>query len=285
MFGYIGIHKPELKMKEYYKYRAYYCGLCQVLKERYGRFGQMTLTYDMTFLIILLTSLYESKVTEEQHRCLAHPTKKHWMLHNEITEYAADMNIALTYHKLLDDWNDEKSMVGLSASKLLVRKYQKIEKKYPEKCQVIADCLAKLQEFEKENVTDLDKIAKPFGDLMGEMFVYRQDGWKDTLRKLGFYLGKFIYLLDAYEDVKEDITKGNFNPLKEKVDKPSFEDEYRQILIMMMSECSKEFERLPLVLDVELLRNIVYAGVWKKYDEHGIKGCNKKEIDAEGKGI
>lgn len=195
------------------------------------------------------------------------------------------MNIALTYHKLLDDWNDEKSMVGLSASKLLVRKYHKIEKKYPEKCQVIADCLAKLQEFEKENVTDLDKIAKPFGDLMGEMFVYRQDGWKDTLRKLGFYLGKFIYLLDAYEDVKEDITKGNFNPLKEKVDKPSFEDEYRQILIMMMSECSKEFERLPLVLDVELLRNIVYAGVWKKYDEHGIKGCNKKEIDAEGKGI
>jgi len=271
MFGYIGIHKPELKMKEYYKYRAYYCGLCQVLKERYGRFGQMTLTYDM---IILLTSLYESKVTEEQHRCLAHPTKKHWMLHNEVTEYAADMNIALTYHKFLDDWNDEKSLVGLSASKLFVRKYHKIEKKYPEKCQVIAECLAKLQEYEKENVTDLDKIAKPFGDLMREMFVYRQDEWEGTLRRLGFYLGKYIYLLDAYEDVKEDIIKGNFNPLKEKVGKPTFEEEYRQILIMMMSECSKEFERLPLILDVELLRNILYAGV-----------CNKKVIDEEGKGI
>ncbi len=285
MFGYIEIHKPELKMKEYYKYRAYYCGLCQVLKERYGRLGQMTLTYDMTFLIVLLTSLYESKVTEERHRCLAHPAKKHWMLCNEITQYAADMNIALTFHKFLDDWNDEKSITGLSASKLLAGKYRKIEKKYPEKCQVIADCLSKLQEYEKDNVTDLDKIAKPFGDLMGEMFVYREDQWKDTLRRLGFYLGKYIYLLDAYEDVKDDIKKGNFNPVKEKADKPSFEEEYRQILIMMMSECTKEFERLPLILDVELLRNILYAGVWKKYDEHGRKGCNKKTIEIEGKGI
>lgn len=285
MFGYIGIHKPELKMKEYYKYRAYYCGLCHVLKERFGRFGQMTLTYDMTFLIVLLTSLYESKVTEEQHRCLAHPTKKHWMLQNEMTEYAADMNIALTYHKLLDDWKDDKSILGLSGSKLLIRKYHRIEKQYPEKCKFIAQCLKTLQEYEKENMTDLDTIAKPFADLMGEMFVYRQDEWKDTLRKLGFYLGKYIYLLDAYEDVEEDIKKNSYNPLKELVHKPGFEEEYRQILVMMMSECTREFEKLPLFLDVELLRNILYAGVWKKYDDIGKKGCDKKLIDAEGKGI
>ena len=97
MFGYVSAHKPELRMREFYKYKAYYCGLCKVLRDKYGFLGQMTLTYDMTFLVILLTSLYESETKQEEHRCIVHPAKKQKMLHNEITEYAADMNIILTY--------------------------------------------------------------------------------------------------------------------------------------------------------------------------------------------
>ena len=111
MFGYVLAHKPELKMKEFYKYKAYYCGLCKVLKEKYGFLGQMTLTYDMTFLVMLLTSLYECNTNRAEQRCLIHPMKKQKMLYNDITEYAADMNIILAYYKLLDDWKDEKSKV------------------------------------------------------------------------------------------------------------------------------------------------------------------------------
>ena len=97
MFGYVTASKPELKMKDFYKYKAYYCGLCKVLREKYGFLGQLTLTYDMTFLVILLHSLYESDMSLEEHRCVVHPAKKQKMLYNEITEYAADMNIVLTY--------------------------------------------------------------------------------------------------------------------------------------------------------------------------------------------
>jgi len=86
MFGYVNIYKPELKVKDYYKYKAYYCGLCRALKDRYGTIGQMTLTYDMTFLIILLSSLYESSTKSEEHRCMIHPVKKQTILRNEITE-------------------------------------------------------------------------------------------------------------------------------------------------------------------------------------------------------
>lgn len=267
MFGYVNINKQELKVKEYYKYKAYYCGLCHQLKQNYGRFGQMTLTYDMTFLIIVLTSLYESQVNQIRKRCLAHPTVKHDMIMNEISDYAADMNIALTYHKFLDDWSDDHSVLGLGGANLLKRRYKKIERQYPRQCERIRICLEQLALLEKNKETNLDQITRPFGELMGELFVYREDQWKDTLFQLGFYLGKFIYLLDAYDDLEKDIKTGSFNPFESMQKRESFDEDINQILTMMMSECTNAFEKLPLFWDVELLRNILYAGVWKKYDD------------------
>ena len=106
MFGYVTVYKPELKIKDYTKYRAYYCGLCRVLMEDYGITGQLTLSYDMTFLVILLTSLYESDTNFMLKRCKAHPVKKNPMLTNAMTSYAAKMNIVMSYYHLVDDWND-----------------------------------------------------------------------------------------------------------------------------------------------------------------------------------
>lgn len=277
MFGYVNINKQELKVKEYYKYKAYYCGLCHQLKKRYGRFGQMTLTYDMTFLIIVLTSLYESQVTQARKRCLAHPTSKHWIITNEISDYAADMNIALTYHKLKDDWSDDKSILGLSGARILKRRYHKVEKKYQRQCEKIKECLQRLNELEREQEQNLDVICRPFGELMAELFVYQKDQWEESLKNVGFYLGKFIYILDAYDDLEDDRKKGNYNPLKSIANKETFEEDIKEILTMMMAECTKAFEKLPLVWDVELLRNILYAGVWKKYED------KKNKQDDEGK--
>lgn len=277
MFGYVNINKQELKVKEYYKYKAYYCGLCHQLKKNYGRFGQMTLTYDMTFLIIILTSLYECNVNQMRKRCLAHPTVKHDMIMNEISDYAADMNIALTYHKFRDDWSDDHSIVGLFGANLLERRYKKVERKYKRQCDKIQTCLKRLAELENTKETNLDLIARPFGELMGELFVYREDEWKETLFRLGFYLGKFIYILDAYDDLEKDIESNNFNPLESMRRNEGFDVEINQILTIMMSECTTEFERLPLLWDAELLRNILYAGVWKKYDEKKTKQAKERK--------
>ena len=108
MFGYVTIRKDDLKVKDYNKYQAYYCGLCQDIKEAYGKKGQATLTFDMTFLSILLTGLYECETKEEEHYCFLHPGKKHKCLRNKYTKYCADMNVLLAYYNLLDDWEDEK---------------------------------------------------------------------------------------------------------------------------------------------------------------------------------
>lgn len=267
MFGYVTINKPELKIKDYNRYHAYYCGLCKTLKEEYGRFGQMTLTYDCTFLVMLLTSLYEEKPSHEINRCLAHPVKKHDMLFNEITKYAADMNIALTYHHLLDDWEDEKSLVGLAGSKILTRRYKRIEKKYDRQIKMIVKSLEELKQCEQRNSTNLDEVANCFGNLMGEFFVYKEDQWADSLRDLGFYLGKFIYIIDAYEDLEKDLKNGSYNPLRVMSKEADYEDRMYQILMMMMADATTAFEKLPLVYEVEILRNILYAGVWCKYDK------------------
>ena len=107
MFGYIVVNQPELKMKEYDEYRKYYCGLCKSLKDRYGARGQISLSYDMTFLVLLLTGLYEPEKHSGSRRCIAHPTSKHTYVQNEYTDYVADMNVILTYYKCIDDWDDE----------------------------------------------------------------------------------------------------------------------------------------------------------------------------------
>lgn len=108
MFGYVTTNMEEMKIKDYRIYHGFYCGVCQDLKEDHGQTSRVTLTYDVTFLGILLTGLYETETKREEHFCAMHPFKKHLCLRNQWTAYAADMNVLLSYYNLLDDWEDEK---------------------------------------------------------------------------------------------------------------------------------------------------------------------------------
>ena len=215
MFGYVTANEPELKVKDYHKYKAYYCGLCQSLKRQYGSAGQLTLAYDMTFVIILLTSLYESETKAESHRCK------------------------------------------------MKRKVEKAIWKYPRQSRVIREEMAKLSEYESQGIQEVDYPAGCFGRLMEEMMVYKEDCWEQQLRGIGFYLGKYIYIMDAYEDLDKDLEKGTYNPLKKMHEEAGYEERCRDILCMMIGECARNFEILPCVLDVDILRNILYDGVWK----------------------
>lgn len=266
MFGYIAINKAEMKFKDYDTYHSYYCGLCKCLRESYGRSGQMSLSFDMTFLIVLLTGLYEPDTKMETVRCIAHPIEKHLARTNELTEYAAAVNLLLSYYKCLDDWEDERKKKSYAASRILRPKIRSIQKLYPKKAAVISENLQKLSALEKQNEQSLDRMAGLFGEIMAELFAYRQDEWEHSLRKIGFFLGKFIYLMDAYEDVEKDVKTGNYNPLKRDFqDNPDFAEDCRNLLTMMMAECSREFERLPILLHADILRNILYSGVWSRY--------------------
>jgi hypothetical protein len=198
------------------------------------------------------------------------------MLMNEITEYVADMNIALSYHHFLDDWKDEKSVAGLAGAKAFKRAYRKINKRYPRQCMEISENLEKLAECENRKEMNIDTVSRCFGELMASLFTYKEDMWVDSLRKIGFYLGKYIYILDAYDDIEKDIKNKSFNPLLLEYQKETFETDCRNMLTMMMVECTREFEKLPCLIDADILRNILYDGVWTKFDQINTKRNKEK---------
>lgn len=266
MFGYVVLNKPEIKFKDFDLYRSFYCGLCRELKEQYGISGQISLTYDMTFVVILLSALYEPDTKKDSTRCIIHPVRKQPVRRNEVTEYAADMNVLLTYYKCRDDWEDEKKVTALGYSKVLHGKVRELNQKYPGKAQRIQQLLRELSEMEKAGERGIDKMSGCFGKIMEEIFAWKQDVWEKTLRRMGFFLGKFIYLLDAYDDVEEDIKNNNYNPFSEQYIMEAFDEQVRQLLIMMMAQTCREFEKLPIIEYTDILRNILYSGVWVRFE-------------------
>lgn len=277
MFGYIVVNKAEMKFKEFDVYHSYYCGLCQVLRERYGWRGQITLSYDMTFVLMLLTGLYEPETVHGTCKCVAHPFEKHEIRTNLLTEYIADMNVLFSYYKCLDDWEDDKKLHRLMFAKLLEGKTKKQKALYQDKMHKINMLMHDLAKAEQADSKDIDLVAGLWGKVMAEIIACREDEWADNLRALGYHLGKFIYLLDAYEDIEEDIKKNRYNPLKNSFGMPDFEEEYRCILTMLMADCCKEFEQLPILENVEILRNILYSGVWCRYEAVKEKRLKKTE--------
>ena len=268
MFGYITVNRAELKVKESAAYDAYYCGLCHALHGLHGRAGQLTLTYDMTFLVILLNGVYEHEMHEKTGRCLVHPMKKHTERWNDFSSYCADMNILLAYHNLLDDWQDDRKLSRYAAAQLLSKTYRGIREKYPRQHQAVVDYMKALSVCEKSCSDNVEEAACLTGKMLAEIFVCREDAWASDLRQMGFFLGKFIYLMDAYEDMEKDHKHNRYNPflMMKEQSGDDFETFCRLLLTSMVQEAAKAFERLPIIMYTEILRNVLYSGIWTKYE-------------------
>lgn len=279
MFGYVIPFRDELKVCELKEYQSYYCGLCRCLKDGYGITGQFALNYDMTFLGMLLTALYEPDESVRNIRCIAHPAHRHPAKQSVYLRYAADMDILLAYYKCMDDWNDEHKFVKAGYGKLLHHKGREIRQKYPDKAEDIRINLEKLVRAEKNGCDNIDYVAGCFGNICSAVFVCHNDGWADDLRQMGFFLGKFIYLADAYEDMEKDRENNCYNPFLLIEDGNNTKEKARKILLMMVSEAGKAFERLPVVQNVEILRNIIYSGVWSRFNQ--CTAGNKKHAHTE----
>ncbi len=279
MFGYVMANWETLSEEERRRFRAYYCGLCRALRNRYGNTGRLALSFDMTFLAALLTSLYEPETHQGRGRCVAHPNKPHDYLENPFVDYAADMTIALAYHKAVDDWRDDKKLSGKSQALLLQPRYRRIEALYPRQLQAIHQATEQLADLERENCPDIDPPANATGAMLGEIFVYKKDMWSEALRQTGGALGRFIYLMDAYDDLEADRKKGRYNPLIALAGQEGFEDKIHAYLTLLLGEGAVAFEQLPLVEDLSILRNILYSGVWTKY-----QAIQRKRAEEEAKG-
>lgn len=274
MFGYVRINKMDLTFREFDYYKGYYCGLCKYLKENHGEVSRLSLNYDITFLIVILTALYklDSDITYE--RCIANPLKKKMRIVNEITEYAASMNILLSYYKLEDNLYDDNGIKDKLAYELYKGKLKKAYEKYPQKAEYIKQQLGNLRELEKQESKSIDKVSNTFGNLMGEIFVYKKDEYEQNLRNIGFNLGKYIYILDAYEDLEEDNKKERYNPFIDYIDKKEeLKNKVDRLISMSLGMATKNIEQLNLEFNKSIIDNIIYSGVYLRYKSILEKGC------------
>lgn len=270
MFGFISASWKELDKGQQDRYSGVYCGICREIKTRASHAARMGLSYDMAFLALLLMSLYEPEETTGPLRCATHPLRRLDWVDNEFVCYAADMNVALSYYNLMDDWQDDGKRSAKLMADAIGKSLPDIRARYPRQCGAIENCIAQLSAMEKENCSNPDEPAACFGRLMGELLTYREDMWAPTLRLMGFHLGRFIYLADAAVDYRRDKRKGKYNPylaMGSEEDWPRWEE----YLVLDMGRCTDAYEKLPLVQDKALLDNILYSGVWVNFRGKGAK--------------
>ncbi len=264
MFGYVMASVKELPEAARERYTAVYCGICRSIRERSSQPARFSLSYDMAFLALLLMSLYEPEEASGKRACSLHPIKPRPWVDNEYIRYAADMNVYLAYYKALDDYQDDHRLLSKTAAGILGKHCGAIEQAYPRQCQAIREGITRLSRLEQENCPNPDEPAACFGELMGQLLVYRQDLWTDTLEQLGMALGRYIYLADAAVDYRRDVQKGRYNPF---IGMGTGENwaQWEQYLVLAMGRCTEHYERLPLVQDKDILDNILYSGVWLEY--------------------
>ncbi len=289
MFGYVTPYKMELKIKDYEKFKAYYCGLCRSIKHNIGNIPRIFLNYDMTFLAILLDSLEDGRQIYTKKRCVLHPMKKKIILKdNTSLKYAAFCNISLTYFKLLDDTNDDMSIKSKILSSYLRSYLSSMPEDFKKNFQIINDKLQNLYKLEKnlEN-RSIDLLAHPFGELTGFILSSsKKDTVKNDLYFLGYNLGKWIYIIDALDDLNTDMSHGKFNAINHCFNSENlrFEEFSKRIetridfiLGTCAAQCMNAFKALPVKRNEELLYNIIQYGLLDKMDKVFRRGVYKDE--------
>lgn len=254
----------ELSEEEKCRYLSVYCGICRKIRAICSQKARLALRYDMAFLSLLLMSLYEPEEQSGEKACGLHPIKPRPWVDNEHIRYGADMNVALAYYNCMDDYADEGKLASKAAAKVFAKSLPELQTRYPRQCSAMEKCLQKLRELEQQNCDNPDLPANCFGELMGELLVYREDLWAPTLREMGMALGRYIYLADAAVDYRRDKKKKQYNPFLAMGMEEDYE-KWEQYLVLSMARCTESFERLPLVQDKKLLDNILYSGIWLAY--------------------
>lgn len=278
MFGYITPYKDELKVREYNTFKAYYCGLCKTLGSEFNQAVRLGLNYDFTFLGLLLSSLDEKKDKIKYEGCIANPFKKKpIVVKNKYLSYSAYISVILIYYKLLDDWKDERDLLSLMGMIPFIFPKNKAKYVFKDKYLAVKNNLDKLTKLEKEKCDIIDESADAFGKLMEEIAVppfISDDKTIRVLRWLGYNLGRFIYVLDAFNDIEKDIKDENYNPILLQYEYSSqeglenFLNRVREpiefTLTFTLDNLAKSFELLDIKYNRSIIENIVYMGTRQK---------------------
>ncbi len=288
MFGYVKVYQPECKMGEFEQYRGIYCSLCKTLGKQYGFTAQMTLSYDMTFLAVLHMALAEGCTGFKKGRCPYNPLKKRTCCnHNAALDFCADAAMLLAYHKTEDTIADDRFFKRLAAKILLPimrRNRRRAAQRLPELDRLIEQEMVRQRELEQKATASVDLAAEPTAQILSALCSEASNDGKQkrVLSRFGYCLGRVVYLMDAADDLEEDLKNGSYNPiaLSERLDTAdkekirSVRESAGWMLNASLAECKAAYELLTIRRFDGILRNVL---------EWGIPGMQKLVLSGERK--
>ncbi len=315
MLGYVIPDKGELKVREYEIYTGYYCGICKYIGRNYGQLPRMVLSYDAAFIALLLASVDPEPDAPAQEHCAVHHIRYKTVIRNRAIEYAGDLMLILAWFKLEDDARDEgkaSAKAGLAAFR---RVYKKLEARYPELCAGIAAELHALNQLEDEGCASIDRVAEGFARVMDVIFregaaalygpvadaaaaspaadaemespdpagaapseTKSTPALHETFANIGYHLGKWIYLIDAADDIEKDLEQGTYNPLLRRFEYQAGEETPEQFraridqrlrfnLFHYLAVIGESLENLDIQKNSAIIENVIYFGLNRRTEE------------------
>ena len=291
MFGYVKTDKPEMKIKEYETYRGLYCSLCKAMGKHFGIFARLTLSYDITFLVITRLSFMGTLPRFENSRCPFNPSKKcnYCCNTDEELRYASAVSMMMFYHKVKDNISDGSVLKRLLMYLVLPWariKYKKAKKMYVEVAEMIEECMSKQSDTEKKNSANTDEASHNSAEALGKITAYNIADPEGNIYRFGYGVGKWVYLTDAFDDTEKDLRDKSYNVFVNKYNliKESYTDEIKADITATINMSSVIFidayENIKNKTLTPIMENIIYEGMHKSIDRI-LKGENK---DKKSKG-
>ncbi len=275
MFGYVKPYKPLLLMRDYTLYKATYCTLCRELGKHYGFFARLILNYDLCFFMLCaLNNSPHSPIAEPKH-CVVNPCKKCLFIggNDHLYHKAAALTILFSHHKWQDDIDDESFAKAFKASCLnlfYAPIIKKAARQFPTLATVLAKQMAIQKNLEQNANSDIDTCAEPTATMLSAYFgeIDNNPNWQ----KLGFFLGKWIYTLDAIDDLAKDSQAGNFNPLlnlmaAQNLSKTELNLQINQLLNHYVYQMQQLLQTMPNSDYMPILENIFNHGLYRMQDK------------------
>lgn len=271
MFGYVTVAKNQLTEEEYKTFCAYYCGVCRAMGSQGSQVSRLGLSYDITFLALVLSSVIGDDTETAEKRCLAHPLgKRCTVINDKAVEYAAAVGVMLDYLKLADDFHDERSVIAAAGMLFMHSGYRRAGKKLAAETELIKHGLGRLSALEAENCGSVDETADAFAKILEGLFTpdfIADEAQRRILAWLGYNLGRWIYIIDAYNDMEDDDRDGAYNPFlaggkTPEEQKSSGDNELS--LTLTLSNIASAFELLELRKNRSIIGKMIYTSLKQK---------------------
>ena len=274
MFGYVTADKPNMLIKDYAVYRAYYCGLCKSIGRKNPPLMRFTINYDITFLTMLAHNYNKVEPKFKKALCIAHPIGKPFsvVVNDPVQECVVDINTMLGYYKAYDDIADRGSLKHRIAKAYIKGKYKRAAKRYPMLDEALKKSFSDLYALEKEGSKDIDALTKTSADMLVAVAKTCCENADENLVTLAENLGRWIYLIDAYDDLLKDVKSGNFNPLKPETELSNevadeIEKIVREKLYSYLQNIRKAYDQMDITITEGPLSQVVYVGLRTRTEE------------------